>query len=323
MPVLIWLRMLPVVLLATLLVAGTPAHAQWKPTRDVEFVIPYGLGGGADLLARVLIKIITEEKLTPVNLVAVNRPGGGSAVGVGQVVATKNGDPHTLVLINPQTQITPLQVAEAKGWRDLTPVFNFMLDDYLLLVRKQSPYKDAADLVAQAKTKPPRSVSVGSAGTADDMSIAVFQAASGVQLNTVRFNSGGEALTALLGGHVDLASGNPLEFMSHLQTGNVRGLGVFRPTRFDALNTSATMKEQGIDVKPFQMWRGVAMPKGVPAEAVAYWAGVMRKAGESKTFDEYIKNNVAQLHLVGGADLTTFLETQEQLYKEMLASLKK
>src|SRR5262245_55470042 len=133
MPVLIWLRMLPLMLLATLLVAGTSAHAQWKPTRDVEFVIPYGLGRGADLLARVLIKIITEEKLTPVNLVAVNRPGGGSAVGVGQVVATKNGDPHTLVLINPQTQITPLQVAEAKGWRDLTPVFNFMLDDYLLL----------------------------------------------------------------------------------------------------------------------------------------------------------------------------------------------
>jgi len=219
-----WLRAFAMSLVAAAVAIGAPATvvAQWKPTRDVEFVIPYGLGGGADLLARVLIKIIAEEKLAPVNLVAVNRPGGGSAVGVGQVVATKAGDPHTLVLINPQTQITPLQVKEAKGWRDLTPVFNFMLDDYVLLVRKQSPYKDAADLVAQAKAKPPRSVSVGSAGTADDMSIAVFQAASGVQLNAVRFNSGGEVLTALLGGHVDLASGNPLEFMSHLQTGNVR-----------------------------------------------------------------------------------------------------
>jgi putative tricarboxylic transport membrane protein len=318
-----WWRALSLALAMLATGAWAPANAQWKPTRDVEFVIPYGLGGGADLLARVLIKIIAEEKLAPVNLVAVNRPGGGSAVGVGQVVATKNTDPHTLVLINPQTQITPLSVKDAKGWRDLTPIANFMLDDYLLFVRKESPFKDAADMVKQAKAKPPRSVSVGSAGTADDMAVAVFQQASGLQLNTVRFNSGGEALTALLGGHVDMAAGNPLEFMSHLQSGTVRGLGVFRPTRFAALPSIATMKEQGIDVKPFQMWRGVAMPKGAPTDAAAYWSGVMKKATETKAFQDYIKNNVAQLHVIQGAEFVKFLETQEALYKDMLASLAK
>jgi putative tricarboxylic transport membrane protein len=317
-------RRAPLAALAAVAVwAAGPAEAQWKPTRDVEFVIPYGLGGGADLLARIVVKIVTEEKLAPVNLVPVNRPGGGSAVGVGQVVATKNADPHTLVLINPQTQITPLTVKDAKGWRDLTPVANFMLDDYLFFVRKESPFKDAADMVKQAKAKPPKSVSVGSAGTADDMAVAVFQQASGLQLNTVRFNSGGEVLTALLGGHVDMAAGNPLEFMSHLQSGTARGLGVFRTTRFATLPAIATMKEQGVDVKPFQMWRGVALPKGVPAEAVAYWSGVMKKATDSKTFQDYIKNNVAQTHVLTGAEFTKFLETQEALYKDMLESLAK
>jgi putative tricarboxylic transport membrane protein len=300
----------------------TSAFAQWKPTKDVEFIIPYGLGGGADLLARQMIKIIADEKLTPVNLVAVNRPGGGSAVGVGQVVSQKNGDPHTLVLINPQTQITPLNVKDAKGWRDLTPVVNFMLDDYLLFVRKESPFKNATDMIKQAKTKP-RALSVGSAGTADDMAIAVFQAATNTQLNIIRFNSGGEALTALLGGHVDMAAGNPLEFITHLQSGNVRGLGVFRPTRFDALPAIATMKEQGIDVRPFQMWRGVAMPKGVPAEAVSYWANVMKRATETKAFKDYIKNNVAQEYILSTTDFQKFLETQEGLYRDMLASLAK
>lgn len=298
------------------------ANAQWKPTRDVEVVIPFGLGGGADLLARQLIKIIADEKLTPVNLVAVNRPGGGSAVGVGQVVSQKTGDPHTLVLINPQTQITPLRVKDAKGWRDLVPVANFMLDDYLLFVRKESNLKTAGDLVKQAKAKP-RSISVGSAGTADDMAIAVFQTASGTQLNVVRFNSGGEALTALLGGHIDIAAGNPLEFISHLQSGSVRGLGVFRQTRFGDLPNIPTMKEQNIDVRPFQMWRGVAMPKGVPPEAVAYWANVMKRASESKSFKDYIKNNVAQEHVLMSADFQKFLETQDALYKEMLVSLDK
>jgi putative tricarboxylic transport membrane protein len=177
-------------------------------------------------------------------------------------------------------------------------------------------------MVKQAKTKP-RALSVGSAGTADDMAIAVFQAATNTQLNIIRFNSGGEALTALLGGHVDMAAGNPLEFITHLQSGNVRGLGVFRPTRFDALPAIATMKEQGIDVRPFQMWRGVAMPKGVPTEAVSYWANVMKKATETKAFRDYIKNNVAQEYILSTTDFQKFLETQEGLYRDMLASLAK
>ena len=66
---------------AVVAVSGAKA-ADWKPTSDVEFVIPYGLGGGADLLARVIIKIMTEEKMVPVNVTAVNKPGGGASVGV-------------------------------------------------------------------------------------------------------------------------------------------------------------------------------------------------------------------------------------------------
>ena len=244
---------------AVVAVSGAKA-ADWKPTSDVEFVIPYGLGGGADLLARHH-QDHDREKMVPVNVTAVNKPGGGASVGVAYVLTTKNANPNTLVLFNPQTQITPLTVKDARGWRDLTPVANLMLDDYLLFVGKDSPYKTAADLVKDAKTKPPKTISVGSAGTADDMSIAVFESAAGIKLNVVRFNSGGEALTALLGGHVNLASGNPLEFMGQMNAGQVRAIGVFRPTRFADLPNVPTMKEQGIDVVPFQMWRGVALPE--------------------------------------------------------------
>jgi putative tricarboxylic transport membrane protein len=309
------------------LVAALPFSAakaaDWKPTGDVEFVIPYGLGGGADLLARVIIKVMTEEKLVPVNVTAVNKPGGGASVGVAYVLSTKNGNPNTLVLFNPQTQITPLTVKDARGWRDLTPVTNLMLDDYLIFVGKDSPYKSAAELVKDAKAKPPKAVSIGSAGTADDMAVAVFEAASGIQLNVVRFNSGGEVLTALAGGHINLAAGNPLEFMGYLSGGQVRALGVFRPTRFADLPNVPTMKEQGIDVVPFQMWRGVAMPKNVSPDAVAYWQGVMQKVAASKAFTDYIKQNVATMHVVSGADYTKFLETQETLYRDMLKRLGK
>lgn len=298
-----------------------PAQAQFKPTRDVEFIVPFGLGGGADLLARTIIKIIADEKLVPTSLVAVNKPGGGSATGVAHVVATKAGDPHTLVLLNPQTQITPLRVPEAKGWRDVTPIANFMLDDYLVLVRAASPYKTAGDLIADAKSKPPRTISVGSAGTADDMAIAVLQKATGVQFNVTRFNSGGEVATALLGGHINFAVGNPLEVIGQIQSKAVRGLGVMRTTRFESLSDIPTMKEQGIETAPFQMWRGVGVPKGTPPEAVAYWRDVMAKVAATKAFKDYVNANVATTHVLLGPDFDKFLESQEGLYKDMLAQL--
>jgi putative tricarboxylic transport membrane protein len=299
-------------------VAIPHASAQWRPTRDVEFVIPFGLGGGADLLARVMIRVMTEERMVPTSVVAVNRPGGGSAVGMGYVTTQRRADAHTLVLINPQTAITPLRVRDTRGWRDVTPVVNLMLDDYLLLVRRESPYQDAAALVAAARTRPPRSVSIGSAGTADEMAIAVFEAAANIQLNVVRFNSGGEVLTALLGGHVDIASGNPLEFVAQMQANAVRGLGVFRPTRFPALPDIKTMAEQGIQTEPFQMWRGVAVPKDAPAEAVAYWRDVMRRVAASPAVRAYIRDNIAIEHVLEGPDYVAFLERQEALYRDML-----
>jgi putative tricarboxylic transport membrane protein len=83
------------------------------------------------------------------------------------------------------------------------------------------------------------------------------------------------------------------------------------------------MKEQGIDVAPFQMWRGVALPKGVSPDALAYWQGVMQKVATSKAFTDYIKQNVATLQVVSGPDFVKFLESQETLYKDMLKRLGK
>jgi putative tricarboxylic transport membrane protein len=300
---------------------ASPASAQFKPSRDVELVIPFGLGGGADILARTIIKIITEEKLVPTTVVAVNKPGGGSATGVAHVVSTKAGDPHTLLLINPQTQITPLRVPEAKGWRDVVPVANFMLDDYMIFARGNGPYKLASDLVKDGKAKPPRAISVASSGTADDMAIAVFQSATGLQFNVARFNSGGEAVTAMIGGHADLAVGNPVEVMGHLKSGSVRALGLMRPTRFEALPDIPTMKEQGIETVPFQMWRGIAVPKGTAPDVVAYWQDVMKKVQASKGMKEYLTANVAAPHPISGEEFVKFLGAQEALYKDMLARL--
>jgi putative tricarboxylic transport membrane protein len=290
----------------------------WKPTKDVEFVVPFGLGGGADLMARVIHKVIADEKLVPVPIAIVNKPGGGGAAGIGYVAASRKADPHTLILINGSTQITPILNPQAKTLTEVTPVMNMMLDDFLLFVRADAPWKSAADFVKDAKSKPAKSVAFSTGGTTDVMAVTVLSKATGVEYNTVGFNSGGEALTALLGGHVQASMGNPLEFMGQLQGGKVRALGVVRDQRFPALKDVPTFQEQGIKTPNFQMWRGVAIPKDAPDAARVYWEGIMTKVNDSAAMRKYYADNVAQAASVPGKQFNEFLARQEKLYRELL-----
>ncbi|HYN64042.1 MAG TPA: tripartite tricarboxylate transporter substrate-binding protein, partial [Candidatus Limnocylindrales bacterium] len=160
--------------------------------------------------------------------------------------------------------------------------------------------------------------SFSTGGTTDVMAITVLAKATGTELNNINFNSGGEALTALLGGHVHASLGNPLEFMGHLQKGTVRAIGVFRDTRFSMLPNVPTMKEQGINAPTFQMWRGVGVPKGVPADAAKYWEGVMAKVVASPQFKAYLKDNAASEATIAGVEFEKFLANQERLYRNLL-----
>lgn len=305
--------------LLVLLAVPLAASAQgWKPTKDVEFVVPFGLGGGADLMARVIHKTIVDEKLVPVPIAIVNKPGGGGAAGIGYVAASRKADPHTLILINGSTQITPILNPQARTLVEVKPVMNMMLDDFLLFVRADAPWKSAGDFVKDAKGKPAKSVAFSTGGTTDVMAVTVLAKATGVQYNTVSFNSGGEALTALLGGHVQASMGNPLEFMGQLQGGKVRALGVVRDKRFPGLNDVPTFQEQGIKTPNFQMWRGIAIPKDAPDAARVYWEGVMTKVNNSAAMKKYYADNVAQAASIPGKQFSQFLARQEKLYRELL-----
>jgi putative tricarboxylic transport membrane protein len=300
------------------LASRSSAQASWVPTREVEFVIPFAVGGGADLLARVIHKIIVDEKLVPVPIALNNRPGGGGAVGLGYVAARKIGDPHTIIVVNGTTQITPILNPSARTLSEIRPSMNVMLDDFLLFVRGDAPWQNARDFVEAAKARPPKSLAFATGGTTDVMAITVFSKTTGLEFNALSFNSGGEALTQLLGGHVQACMGNPLEFRGHLDSKAVRALGVFRDTRFAALPDVPTMKEQGIDAPNFQMWRGMATPRGTPDAAAAYWEGVFTKVVATPAFKAYIGENLASEAPIAGAAFERFLRDQERFYRELL-----
>ena len=300
--------------------AGPAAAQGWVPTKPVEFVVPYAVGGGADVFARIMAQIMVEEKMVPVPVKVVNQPGGGSAVGVAYVLANRAREPHTLVLANNPLQATPLTVPGAPGLKDLQPIYNFMLDDFVLVVRADKPWKTAKEFVAAAKAIPPKTIKAGSGGPTggDTMGQRAFIRASGVDLNQITFNSGGEVLTALLGGHVDVAVANPIEYTGHLKAGTVRALGAFRDTRYPDMANVPTMKEQGIDAKAVQVWRGVALPKGVPEAAVTYWVGVMDKLAASPAIKKYLKENLLTESSLKGPELIKFLAEQEGRFLSLL-----
>ena len=163
----------------------------------------------------------------------------------------------------------------------------------------------------------------GSAGGADHMLAALVVKAAGgntARLNYVPFSGGGEALAEMLGGRVTAGISGYNEFESQIKTGKLRALAVSSAQRMPGIAVP-TLKEQGIETTPFQMWRGVAMPKGAPVDAVAYWQGVLKKVAATKQFKDYISSNVATLHVIVGPDFERFLGEQEAVYKDMLTRL--
>ena len=306
-------------LLAALPAVFARASAQgWKPTKDVEFVIPFGLGGGADLMARVIHKIIVEEKLVPVPIALVNKPGGGGAAGIGYVAASRKADPHTLILINGSTQITPILNPQAKTLTEVKPVMNMMLDDFLLFVRADAPWKTAADFVKDAKSQ---------AGEERRLLHRRHHRRDGgdraLQVDR-RAVQHGELQQRRRGAHRAARrpraglDGQPARVHGPAAGRQVRALGVVRDKRFPGLKDVPTFQEQGIKTPNFQMWRGIAIPKDAPDAARAYWEGVMAKVNASPQMQKYYEDNVAQAATIPGKKFDAFLANQEKLYRDLL-----
>jgi putative tricarboxylic transport membrane protein len=265
---------------ALLAARDAAAQTEWRPTREVEFVIPFAVGGGADLLARIVHKIIVDERLVPVAVNPVNRPGGGGAVGIGYIAAQRRADPHTLVLMNSTVQITPIMTPTARGLSEVRPLMNLMVDDFVLFVKGDAPWRSAREFVDHAKTRPPRSIAFALGGTTDSMAVTVFGRGAGAEFNQISFNSGGEALTALLGGQAQFVGNNLGDMMGAIQQGTVRALAISSEARLALLPNVPTAAEAGLpQLSVLAGWNAIAAPAQMPEAMARYWEGVIARTG--------------------------------------------
>src|SRR6476661_9380022 len=193
---------LPALVIFPLLFSQRVAIA-WEPTKPIEFVIPAGTGGGADQMARLISGIAEKNKLSPRPLIAINKSGGAGAEGF-LYVKEKKGDPYVIIITLSNLFTTPLHTGVPFNWKDLTPIARMALDQFILWVNAETPYKTAKDYLAAAKEKSGGMKMGGTGSAQEDQNLTIqLEQATGVKFTYVPFKGGGEVCVNLVGKHVD------------------------------------------------------------------------------------------------------------------------
>jgi len=314
------IRMAGLACVAVLCLAVQVQAGEFAPTKPIQMVAAAAPGGGSDVLARVIAQIVASEKLSPQPLVVQNIPGGGSAIGTTQVARMK-GDTHTLLVFNPAS-VAGLLVAGkgAATIRDLTMIAQLALDEQLIVVRSDSRFKSIKDIVDEAKKKE-NSLSIAGADQADRVCSRLFEKAAGIKMRFAQFNSGGEAMTALLGGHVDMIWANPPEYVSQYEAKLVVPLIVAQENRVPQFKDIPTFRENGLDVV-FKFYRGVVAPPGLPPEVVAYYENMMKKLNDTKAWKEnYLAKYILSPGWQDSKEFTKTVTDSEAVFEETLKNL--
>jgi tripartite-type tricarboxylate transporter receptor subunit TctC len=313
-----------VAILGLTLLGGLAGSVEaWEPTKPVEFIVPAGTGGGADQMARLIAPLVEKYKLSPRPLIVVNKAGGAGAEGF-TYVKGKSGDAHTIIITLSNLFTTPLHTGVPFNWRDLTPLARLALDEFVLWVNAETPYKTAKEYVeAVKKGKDGKPFVMGGTGAAqeDQIITILLEQALGAKLTYVPFKGGGEVCANLVGNHVDSTVNNPIECAGHWKAGRVRPLAVFDTKRLAAAGWGdiPTVKEAlGVDIS-YVMLRGIFGAPGMTAEAVAFYQGMLQKVYETPEFKEYIEKGALNAAWQTGPEFVKWLEGAEILHKDLMA----
>jgi putative tricarboxylic transport membrane protein len=299
------------------------AASAWEPTKPIEFVIPAGTGGGADQMARLISGIAERRKLSPQPLIAVNKSGGAGAEGF-LYVKEKKADPHVIIITLSNLFTTPLHTGVPFNWKDLTPLARMALDQFILWVNAETPYKTAKDYMAAVKEASggANRMKMGGTGSAQEDQIITIQLeqALGVKFTYVPFKGGGEVCVNLVGKHVDSTVNNPAECASHFRAARVRPLGVFDANRLPDPDWKGipTIKEAlGVDIQ-YLMLRGIFGAPGISKEAVQWHIDFLKKIYDSEEFKKYVSDGALKPSFLTGAEYVKWVDETEKMHRDLM-----
>ena len=320
------MKLVSIALGALLSIGATSVAAQaWSPQKNVEIVVGSAPGGSNDKTARTVERIVVQGKLIPTSLSVNNKPGGGSNIAF-TYVAQHAGDPHYLLVGTPSLLTNHITGLGKLHPNDFTPIASLFNDYVVFAVNASSPIKTGKDLVERLK-KDPKSVSIGFAttlGSHNHIAAGLLAKAVGVNprdLKAIAYKGSADAITSLLGSHIDLVTTAAGNIAAHVASGKLRVVGVAATQRFGGdLANAPTWKEQGVNLV-FGGWRAILAPKGLTPQQTAYWEGVLRKATEAPEWKADIDRNYWSNDFVTGAQFRKDLEKDYADMKAVLVDL--
>lgn len=313
-------------LIAALALAGAAlaatgsAQAQFVPSKPIEMVVHGGPGAGNDVFGRALISAIEQDKLVPVRMSVANKPGGGSTTAMAYLQG-KAGDSHTIAVFTSVWLSDPLvqEAAKVNIYKDLTPIVRMVAEPLLVGVRADSPFKSLKDFVDAAKDKPKTLKQAGGSITSRDNIIRqLIMKQTGADWAYISFPSGGERLSALLGGHVDLLMLDPSEAIQQVRAGKIRPVAQVVDKRLEAFPDLPTIPEAGFNITKFPQIRGVVGPPNMPADALAYYENLFEKVHNSAPWKKYVADNYLEPDMHKSAATKAFLPGYEALIRDLM-----
>ena len=304
-----------------------PAQAQktWSPSRNVEIVVGSAPGGSNDKTARSVEKAIVEAKLIPTSLTVVNKPGGGSTIAFAYV-RQKKADPHTLLVGTTALLSNHIVGTSTISYDDFTPIASLFNDYVVFAVNANSSIKTGKDLIAKLKENP-QSVSIGFAttlGSHNHIAAGLLAKSVGVNarnLKAIAFKGSAEAITQVMGGHIDMVTTAAGNVANHVAEGRLRVIGISSAKRFPgALAHVPTWKEQGANVV-YGGWRAIIGPREITPAQVAYWEDVLRKVTATREWKEDLERNFWSDDFVTSAQFRKDLDKDYADIKSVLVDI--
>ena len=313
--------------IAAALALPAAVQAQWEPTKNVEFIIPAGTGGGADQMARAIQGIVAKHGLMKQSILPINKAGGAGAEGFLDV---KNapGEPHKIIITLSNLFTTPLATGVPFNWRDLTPVQMLALDQFVLWVNAKTSYKTAKEYVDAVKAAGPGKMKMGGTGAKqeDQIITAAIEQRTGAKFTYIPFKGGGAVATQLVGGHVDSTVNNPIEAVAQWRAGKLRPLCVFDDVRLQykgkvtdtmAWSDIPTCKEGGLDID-YLMLRGIFMAPGVKPEHVNYYLGLFKKVMATPEWQKLMQDGAFNTTALQGKEYADWVSREEARHVQLM-----
>jgi tripartite-type tricarboxylate transporter receptor subunit TctC len=235
------------------------------PSKPITLQVPSPAGGGTDVGARFLAFYAEKKMGQPI--VVINRPGANQQVGWTEL-ASQKPDGYYIGFATCPSMNTIILDPDRKAVFNLdsfVPIINQVVDPGVVWVKAESPYKTLKDFLDDAKRRP-GAIRTGATGTFSDDHLAILklEEVAGIKVRTVQFNGFADALTATLGGHVDISFNNVGEVVPRLKSGEVRVLAVMDPQRSKFMPDVPTMADLGYPTVISSSSRGVVGPRGIP-----------------------------------------------------------